>query len=274
VTLNLPLDLVDVHCHLNFDEFDHDRVQVIERAWENGIKRILNPGIDVETSKTALKCSYDYPQLFVAVGVHPNSALSWTQNSLTEIKQLAGEEKVVAIGEIGLDYYRNYAPRELQRSTFIQQLELAADIGLPVIIHNRDASEDILDILRIWHKELVERGSTLANHPGELHSFSGTLDLAQEIIQLNFKIGISGPVTFRNSHTLQSVVSTLSLERMLLETDAPYLSPHPFRGKRNEPANVRIVANKVAELKAISIDQVAKTTTAEANKLFNWREIH
>jgi TatD DNase family protein len=274
VTLSLALDLVDAHCHLNFDEFDHDRVQVIERARENGIKRILNPGIDIETSKTALNCSFNYPGVFAAVGVHPNSGQSWTQNTLSEIKQLANDAKVVAIGEIGLDYYRDHTPRELQRSIFIQQLELAADLGLPVIIHNREASVDILDILQNWHKDLVERGSTLAKHPGELHSFSESLELAQELVALNFKIGITGPVTFRNSQTLQLVVRAMPLESFLLETDAPFLSPHPWRGKRNEPANVRIVADKVAELKAIPVDQVAQSTTEEANTLFNWREIH
>jgi TatD DNase family protein len=208
------------------------------------------------------------------VGIHPNSGLNWTQNSLAEIKQLAGEEKVVAIGEIGLDYYRDHTPRELQRSIFTQQLELAAELGLPVIIHNRDASEDILDILQKWHKALVISRSKLADQPGELHSFSGMLEFAKEIVSLNFKIGITGPVTFRNSQSLQSVVQSLPLESMLVETDAPYLSPDPFRGKRNEPANVRIVADKVAELKTVSVDQVAKSTTEEADKLFNWREIH
>jgi TatD DNase family protein len=171
VTLNLSLNFVDVHCHLNFEEFDYDRIQAVERAWENGVKRILIPGIDIETSKNALKCSFDFPQVYVAVGIHPNSGLNWTQNSLAEIKQLAGEEKVVAIGEIGLDYYRDHTPRELQRSIFTQQLELAAELGLPVIIHNRDASEDILDILQKWHKALVISRSKLADQPGELHSF-------------------------------------------------------------------------------------------------------
>jgi TatD DNase family protein len=274
VTLNLSLNFVDAHCHLNFNEFDHDRVQVIERAWDKGIKRILIPGIDIDTSKTALTCSIDFPQVFTAVGVHPNNGISWTQNSLSEINQLAGEDKVVAIGEIGLDYYRDYAPRELQRSIFKQQLELAADLELPVIIHNRDASEDILVILQNWHSSLVERRSKLADHPGELHSFSGTLEFAQKIVALKFKIGITGPVTYKNSQTLQSVVSTMPLESLFVETDAPYLSPHPFRGKRNEPANVRIVVEKVAELKSISVDQVAKSTTDEANTLFKWREIH
>jgi TatD DNase family protein len=274
VTLNSSLSFIDTHCHLNFDEFDRDRVQVVERAWENGIKRILNPGIDIETSKTAIKCSFDHPQVFAAVGVHPNSGLSWTQNTLSELKQLAGEEKVVAIGEIGLDYYRDYTPRELQRSIFPKQLELAADLGLPVIIHNREASDDILDIIQNWHHTLNRNGSKLMVHPGVMHSFSGTMDFAKAMVSLNFKIGISGPVTFRNSQLLQSVVSSLPLESILIETDSPYLAPHPFRGKRNEPTNVRIVAVKIAELKMYPIEKVAKITTEEADKLFNWRVIH
>ena len=267
-------DLVDSHCHINFDEFDHDRRQVLERAWENGIRRILNPGIDIETSKTAFKYSSYYPQIYVAVGVHPNSGLSWTQNSRSELIQLAAHKKVVAIGEIGLDYYRNHSPRDLQQSIFTQQLELATELDLPVVIHNREASEDILEILHQWHQSLQANESRLAGHPGVLHSFSGSLEFAQEIVSLNFKIGINGPVTFRNSQTLQSVVSNLPLENLLVETDSPFLSPHPFRGKRNEPANVRIVAEKVAELKSISVNQVAECTTKEADKLFNWREIH
>ena len=166
-----------------------------------------------------------------------------------------------------MDYYRDYAPRELQRSIFQQQLELAADLGLPVVIHNRDASEDIFDILHNWHRELKNRRSKLADHPGVMHSFSGSLDMAKALVAFNFKIGITGPVTFRKSQILQSVVSSIPLESLLIETDAPYLTPHPYRGKRNEPANVRIVAEKIAELKGYPVDKVANITTEEADKL-------
>jgi TatD DNase family protein len=273
VTSNSSLRLVDTHCHLNFDAFDRDRLYVVERARENGISRILNPGIDIETSKAALKCSVDYSEVYAAVGVHPNSGLSWTITSLSELRQLAGEQKVLAIGEIGLDYYREYTPRELQRSIFSKQLELAADLILPVIIHNREAFEDILDILTIWYRALLISKSKLAHNPGVMHSFSGTVEFAKACTSLNFKIGISGPVTFRNSQVLQSVVCSLPLESLLIETDAPYLTPHPYRGKRNEPANVRIVAEKIAELKAYPVDEVASITTEEAHKLFNWRVI-
>jgi TatD DNase family protein len=270
VTLNSSLRLVDTHCHLNFNEFDQDRVQVLKRARENGISRILNPGIDIETSKTALKCSVDYHDVYVAVGVHPNSGMSWTMSTLSELRQLADEQKVRAIGEIGLDYYRDYTPKGLQRSIFSMQLELAAELRLPVIVHNREASEDILDILNNWYHALVASGSELACHPGVMHSFSGTVEFAKACISLNFKLVISGPVTFRNSQE----VNSLPLENLLIETDAPYLTPDPYRGKRNEPANVRIVAEKIAELKDYPVDEVAKITTEEAYKLFNWRVIN
>ncbi len=271
---NSPVNLVDAHCHLNFDEFDTDRSQVVERARENGVNRIIIPGIDVETSKTALKYANEFPQVFAAVGVHPNSGLGWTQDSLTEIRQLAADGKVVAIGEIGLDHYRDHTPVELQRIIFIQQLELAAELQLPVIIHNREAADEITDILKNWQNFLQSKGLKLAYQPGELHSFSGTSEFANTMVAHNFKLGITGPVTFTNSMELQSIVRHLPLDCFLVETDAPYLSPHPLRGKRNEPANVRIVAEKIAQIKSITVEEVARSTTEVAAKLFNWRDIH
>lgn len=274
MSLRLPVNLIDAHCHLNFEEFDSDRKLVIDRARENGIIRILVPGIDLKTSKTAIKCAQTYAQVYAAVGIHPNSGKEWTQNSLESIRELANERKVVAIGEIGLDYYRDHTPRDLQRLILLRQLELAAELVMPVIIHNRDAFEDIYEILRDWHNDLIKNKSDLANHPGELHSFSGTLGFAEKMAAFDFKIGITGPVTFRNSQTLQEVVRSMPIEQIILETDAPYLSPQPYRGKRNEPANVRIVAEKIAELKGLPLEQVVKSTTEEADKLFKWREIH
>ncbi len=274
MNLDATFDFADTHCHLNLEEFDNDRDQAVNRARDNGITRILIPGIDIETSKSAINCAHRFDLVHVAVGVHPNSGLSWTENSLTELNQLIVEEKAVAIGEIGLDYYREYAPQELQQSIFSQQLEFAAKVGLPVIVHNRDASESITDILINWQKDLFKNQSKLADRPGVLHSFSGSVEMAVEMAAHHFKIGISGPVTYRNAQNLQAVVALLSLDCLLIETDAPYLTPHPFRGKRNEPSNVRIVAEKIAELKAIPVEQVAKVTSNEADKLFNWRVIH
>jgi TatD DNase family protein len=274
VALQITAELVDTHCHLNFDAFDIDRSLVVERARENGISRILIPGVDIETSKTALKYAWEYQEAYAAVGMHPNHGLSWTISTNSELRKLAANEKVVAIGEIGLDYYRDRTPKTLQVSIFEEQLELATELELPVIIHNREASDDILEIIQKWHKKLTAKDSKLADHPGVMHSFSGDEFLANEIISLNFKIGITGPITFHKSQELQSIVTSLPIENLFIETDAPYLTPYPFRGKRNEPANVRIVAGKIAELKGISLDNVAKITTAEADKLFKWREIH
>ena len=271
---NSLVSLVDAHCHLNFDEFDADRRQVVERAQENGVKRIIIPGIDVETSNTAIKYANEFPQVFAAVGVHPNSGLSWNQDSLNEIRQLAADGKVVAIGEIGLDHYRDHTPWELQRSILIQQLELATELELPVIIHHREAAEEIADILEDWRNILLSKDLKLADQPGELHSFSGTFEFANKIVAYKFKLGITGPVTFTNSKELQSIVRDLPLDCLLVETDSPYLSPHPFRGKRNEPANVRIVAEKIAQIKSVTIEEVARSTTEVAAKLFNWRDIH
>jgi TatD DNase family protein len=274
VTSGSTIDLVDTHCHLNLEEFDSDRSEVIESAREYGINRILIPGIDIKTSNKAIKCSIEFEAAFAAVGVHPNNGLSWSGNSITELKQLANHEKVVAIGEIGLDYYRDYTPKKIQRTIFNLQLEFAAEIGLPVIVHNREASDEIVQMLVGWQTVLMSEGSRLANQPGVLHSFSGTLEMAHEMAAHHYKIGITGAVTFRNAQNLQAIVAALPLVSLLIETDAPYQTPHPYRGKRNEPRNVRIVAEKIAELKAIPVEEVAEVTTQEADKLFNWREIH
>ncbi len=268
------LSLVDTHCHLNLDDFDHDRLQVVERARANGVQRILIPGIDVETSRSAIKYAHQIPEAYAAIGVHPNSALGWTKEALVELKQLAGEGKVVAIGEIGLDYYRNFAPRQTQQAIFLQQLELAAALKLPVVVHNRDASDDIRVILTDWMDKLSASGSQLTVRPGVLHSFSAGVEMAHSMANQHFSIGITGPVTYRNAHELQSVVTSVPLECLLIETDAPYLPPQPYRGKRNEPANVRIVAEKIAELCNQPIELVASITSASADRLFDWRELH
>jgi TatD DNase family protein len=274
VSVKSSLRLTDTHCHLNFDDFDPDRLQVIERARKAGIYRILIPGVDYETSQSAIKFAHQFPEVFAAVGVHPNSAGSWSKDTLEGLKQLAGEEKVVAIGEIGLDFYRNYAPREMQRSIFLNQLELAAEVGLPVIVHNRDASDEINNILINWTRNLSRIASQLTKQPGVLHSFSAGVEMAKTMVGQNFKIGITGPVTFRNAQFLQSVIFSTPVESLLIETDAPYLTPQPFRGKRNEPANVRIIAEKIAGLKDVPLEMVANLTTEAADRLFDWREIH
>jgi TatD DNase family protein len=262
--------LVDTHCHLDFNNFDSDRPQVIERAWEAGVERIINPGIDLQSSEKALSLAKAYPEVYAAVGVHPNEAHSWKEDTYSALQGLAVHEKLVAIGEIGLDYYRNRAPKDLQRRIFQEQLSLAADLGLPVIIHNRNATGEILELLTDWHSRLVADGSPLADRPGVLHSFSDGEDAARAAIEKNFFIGFTGPVTFRNAPVLQRLAAALPAENILVETDAPFLSPHPYRGKRNEPAMVRLVAAKVAELTDRSYQSIASITTANASRLFKW----
>jgi len=221
----------------------------------------------------AIGCAELFPGVFAAVGVHPNSGSDWNKESLSELRELAKSPSVVAVGEIGLDYYHDDTSREVQTSIFHQQLELAASLGLPVIIHNRNAYDDILQIAREWHEYLIASGSPLATAPGVMHSFSGNIAFAKELITLNFRIGIPGTVTFQNSQELQSVVRNIPIENLLVETDSPFLTPHPFRGKRNEPANVRIVAEKISELRSEPLEKVIRVTTAGADKLFRWRKI-
>jgi TatD DNase family protein len=262
--------LVDTHCHLNFNSFDGDRTQVLERAWDRGLVRILVPGINLTSSKDALRLAEDHEQVFVAVGVHPNDALTWNDATLDELRLMTEHPKVVAIGEIGLDYYRDWAPRDLQKRIFDEQLSLASEVDLPVVIHNRESSDDMMHILSDWHTDLEAKGSSLGNHPGVLHSFSDELKIAEQGVANNFYIGLTGPVTYKNADNLRNTVSILPLRCLLIETDAPFLTPHPFRGKRNEPANVRFVAEKIAQLQDVSLENVAETTTANAKTLFDW----
>ena len=262
--------LTDTHCHLDFETFDDDRSAVISRAEAAGIERMLNPGIDLASSKAAVRLSKATRAIYAAVGVHPNSATTWGVRTIKDLRQLSQNPKVVAIGEIGLDYYRDRAPKDLQQDIFRQQLALAAEIGKPVVIHNRESLDDILEILAEWQADLVESGSRLAHRPGVLHSFSGNQEHAVRAMAHNFYIGITGPVTFKKALDLQSLVKSLPLEAILIETDAPFLSPVPRRGRRNEPANVQWVAEKIAALKGLDVAAVHQTTFTNAARLFGW----
>lgn len=262
--------LVDTHCHLDFNRFDSDRDQVISRARESGLERMLNPGINLGSSRAVVNLSEKYAEVYAAVGVHPNDGLSWDSRTLRRLRELSNHPKIVAVGEIGLDFYRDRTPKELQIRIFIKQLELAAELTLPVIIHSRDAMAEVLEILTDWHKGLVNSHSVLADRPGVLHSFSGDEKFAEQTRMLNFFIGITGPVTFRNAKDLQDLVIRLPLQDLLIETDAPFLTPHPRRGKRNEPSNVKLVAEKIAELHQEAYNTVTEITTANATRLFKW----
>ncbi|MBE0411423.1 MAG: TatD family hydrolase [Anaerolineales bacterium] len=262
--------LTDTHCHLDFESFDDDRKQVLDRSRKDGIERILVPGINLFSCQKSVDLTSWDDILYAAVGYHPNEINHWDQNSVDELRRLATHSKVVAIGEIGLDYFRDSTPRGLQRMVFEEQLNLAQDLELPVVIHNRQASEDLISILRDWHAGLKASGSTLADRPGVLHSFSEEVDFAHQAFEINFYVGISGPVTFQNARKLQKVVTSIPLDKILIETDAPFLTPHPFRGKRNEPSYVRLVANQIAELQNETLSSVAQKTTINANMLFEW----
>jgi TatD DNase family protein len=267
----VPRYLTDTHCHLNLNIFQENLGQYLERAWERGIERILIPGIDIETSREAIRLAEAHPQLYAAVGVHPNDASTWKNDTLAALRELAQHPKTAAVGEIGLDYYRDHAPRPLQQAIFAEQLGLAAELGLPVVIHNRASLEDVWSALSTWRDGLLQNGSPLAARPGVLHSFDGDLLSARAAIEKGFFIGISGPVTFQNARDRQEIVKALPLDHLLIETDAPYLTPHPLRGQwPNEPANVAFVAEKIAGLHEQTVETIAQATWENAIKLFNW----
>jgi TatD DNase family protein len=247
-------------------QFDTDRRVVIARAAENGLTHMINPGMDVPSSQAAVELAQKHASVYAAVGVHPHDAKTLDAAGLEHLKSLAQSYKVVAIGEIGLDYYRNLSPRNVQRQVFQTQLELAAELGLPVIVHDREAHDDALAMLRDW--ALDASRSTLHDKAGVLHSFSGDVALAESVLALGFYIGVSGPVTYKNANRLREVVQAVPLERLLIETDAPYLAPHPYRGQRNEPVYVQRVAQAIAEIKHLALEQVATLTSTNACMLF------
>jgi TatD DNase family protein len=269
--------LADTHCHLNFESFEPDRFAVLKRAEEAEVVRILNPGVDLDSSRSAVALAEEFPSVFAAVGVHPNEAEAWTQHTLVELDELIRSKKVVAIGEIGLDYYWDSTPRVVQRRIFELQLDLAEKNALPVVVHVRDkdldhhpALVDVLNILGQWINTLKHKNQELHSRPGVLHSFSGNVPAAEKAIDLGFWIGITGPVTFKKADTLKAVVKNAPAERLLTETDAPFLTPHPHRGKRNEPGYVYFVAQQIALLRNEGLERISEITTYNAKRLFHW----
>jgi TatD DNase family protein len=262
--------LTDTHCHLYLEVFEQDLGSVMDRAQEKGIQKILVPGIDLETSRQAVALTEKYPEMKAAVGVHPNDAASWNDTSLKELRELVQHPNVVAVGEIGLDFYWDSTPHDLQVSVFRQQLELAADVDLPVVIHNRLAQADLWPIVSAWQEDLEAASSGIALRPGVLHSFDGTMDWAREAVDRHFYFGIGGPVTFKNAPDRRQLVTQLPIDTILLETDAPYLTPHPFRGRRNEPAHIVWIAEKIAELHDQPLSLIAEQTSRNAERLFLW----
>lgn len=270
----MALRFIDTHAHLDFDAFDGDRDQVIASGREKGITRIINPGVDADSSRKALAMAAQHGDIYAGVGVHPNSAQSWQSDTGGILNHLADAEKVVAIGEIGLDYYRNKAALNVQMQVFQAQLCLAADKRLPIIIHNREAFGDAFDAVKEWHAQLVKDESPLAERPGVFHAFSGGVEEAMQVIAMNFCVGITGVVTYPKAEMVREVVRSVPLERLLLETDAPFLSPQERRGSRNEPSHLLWTAAKIAEVRHISLEDVAEATYQNAERLFGWSDIH
>ena len=272
--------LTDTHCHLDFNKFDEDRETVIQRAVEAGVSRILIPALEHESSLSAIRLAESHPPLFAAVGFHPTDLDKFSKRAFDEVKQLASHPKVVAIGEIGIDYYwvKEREQRAFQLEALQQQLTLAAAINKPVIIHMREqddawlgqASLDLLRILSEWHRELEAQDHPLAEKPGVLHSFNGNLETAQKALALHFYIGVTGPVTYKNAEEKRNIIKQIPLTQLLIETDAPFLTPVPQRGKRNEPAFVRYIADKIAEIHKKTREQVAEITARNAAHLFGW----
>ena len=273
--------LTDTHCHLDFNKFDEDREAVIQRAIEAGVERILVPSLELESCKAAIQLANSHQNIFAAIGFHPTDLDNWNDESIENLRNLArSADKVIAIGEIGLDYYWVKEPEKQarQRQVLKEQLRLAREAGLPVVIHMREADDawfgpasvDLLEILTEWQGGLAAENHPLAKKPGVLHSFNGNLETAQKAIQHHFYIGVTGPVTYKNAEEKRQIIRQLPLERLLIETDAPFLTPVPHRGKRNEPAFVAHIADKIAEIHMTTREQVAEITSANANHLFGW----
>ncbi|OPJ55066.1 TatD family hydrolase [Alkalithermobacter paradoxus] len=251
--------LFDSHAHLDDERFDEDRDEVIKRLVNEKIEYVLNAGADIPSSLRSIELSKKYDFIYASVGVHPHDAKDINEDTINLLRELSKNEKVVAIGEIGLDYYYDNSPRDIQKKWFKRQIELANELKLPIIVHDRDAHKDTMDIIKNTKSEDI--GCVL-------HCYSGSADLAKEYVKMGCFISIAGPATFKNNVKTTQVIKEIPLEYLLIETDSPYLSPHPHRGKRNDPSYVRYVAEKIAIEKGISYEKVCKTTTENAKRFF------
>lgn len=254
--------LVDTHAHLQ-DEAYQDVKAVLKRAADNGVEKVVCIGYDYESSVTALNLARKYKEVYAVIGIHPHDSKELDDNLLAKLYDLGREPKVVAIGEIGLDYYRNLSPQEVQQKAFLAQLKLARELNKPVVIHDRDAHQEVLDTLK------AEKGG---ENGGIMHCYSGHLPLAVELMKLGLHISFAGPVTFKNAKKTHEVAANMPLDRLLVETDCPYLTPEPYRGKINEPANVLLVAEKIAKLRQKTIEEIAYQTTLNAYRVFRIKQ--
>jgi TatD DNase family protein len=273
--------LIDTHCHLDFDRFDNDRDEVVARALAAGVKQIIVPATSIDNCPQVVALAGQYESVYAAVGIHPNSTAEWQDSWLGVLRDLAQHQKVVGIGEIGLDYYWERSPPAIQKRALAMQLELAAELGLPVILHNREASTDLIEMLRqsslvdeIGADEIgadavgASEVGTGEVEAGVLHSFSADWETAVAALDLGFYLGFTGPITFKKADELRRLAARIPVDRLLVETDAPFLAPQPYRGKRNEPAYVVHVAERLAALHGLATAEFARQTTENARRLF------
>ena len=253
---NTP-SIIDTHCHLDMKEFDTDREEVIERAKAAGIEAMLTVGSDLEGTVRAMKLSSQYDFIYACIGIHPHDAKDFNEDIYRKLKEWAKGTKVVAIGETGLDYHYDHSPRQVQRNVFEKHLRLSEETGLPVIIHSREAQEDTIGILR---RSGVNRGV--------LHCFSGNMEMAEQVMSMGFYISVAGPVTFKKTRELKEIAGSIPDDYLMVETDAPYLSPEPFRGRRNEPAFIIETLKQIADLRKVSLEDMARITSLNAKRLF------
>jgi TatD DNase family protein len=252
--------LFDTHAHLNDEQYNEDLQEVIERAQNEGVSHMVVVGFDRTTIQRAMELTDKYDFIYACIGWHPVDAIDMTDEDLRWIEELTAHPKVVALGEMGLDYHWDKSPKDIQKQVFRKQIKLAKKVKLPIVIHNREATADIIDILK--EEEAEEVG-------GIMHCFSGSPEVAKECVKMNFYISLGGPVTFKNAKKPKEVAAEIPLDKLLIETDCPYLAPHPYRGKRNEPSYVKLVAEQIAEIKGITFDEVAEVTSQNAKKIFD-----
>ncbi|MDD4171865.1 MAG: TatD family hydrolase [Syntrophomonas sp.] len=255
--------MFDTHAHLQDRKLRGDVENILQRAREAGVEKITCIGYDLPSSQEAVLLAHKYKQIYAGVGVHPHDAQTLTPEVLEKLRVLAKDPKVVAIGEIGLDYYRDLSPRDKQMEAFIEQIKLAHDIGKPIVIHDRDANQDVIDTIKKYKA---------GKNGGIMHCYSGNLPLAIEAIKAGFYISFAGPLTYKNARQPQEVVVKIPMDRLLVETDCPYLTPEPLRGKINEPAHVRYVVEKMAALRNQHPDEVAYLTARNARKVYGIKD--
>lgn len=253
--------LIDTHAHLFYPNFADDLTEVIDRAAEAGVDYIIVPGTDLKTSREAVELADRFENIYAAVGVHPHDTKEWKEEWLKDLEELTGTEKVVGIGEIGLDYYYDFSPKDIQNIAFKDQIDFAIDKDLPVVVHNRESNEDMMTTIRGYEGKKLK---------AQFHCFAGSAEDAQELISLGHLISFPGNITFKKQDSLREIVSAIPPEKLMIETDSPFMTPVPHRGKRNEPMHVKLVAEQLAEIHSLSFEDAAKITSENAINFFGF----